>query len=141
MFRHVLVATDGSRLSRPAIRQGVALAKAVGARLTGLTVVAPYASSGAAFAALPGYVEAMRKAGSAALAGFNAEARRRGVPATAAAIDGGEPWRVILRVARSRGCDVIVVGSHGRGGVAGVVLGSETAKLLSRSRIPVLVCR
>lgn len=141
MFRHLLVATDGSRLSRPAVRRGVALARALGARLTGLTVVAPYSSAGTAFAALPGYAKAMQKAGSAALEEFNAEARRRGVAAFATAIQGGEPWRVILKVARARGCDLIVVGSHGRGGVAGVVLGSETAKLLSRSRISVLVCR
>ena len=141
MFRHILVATDGSRLSRPAIRRGVALAKALGARLTGVTVVAPYASASAGFSALPGYAAALRREARRALASFNAEARAQSVRATATMVEGGAPWRDILRVAHARGCDLVVVGSHGRGGVAGVVLGSETAKLLTRSRIPVLVCR
>jgi len=63
------------------------------------------------------------------------------VTATASSVLGGEPWRVILRVARTRKCDLIVMASHGRRGIAGLLLGSETTKVLTHSKIPVLVCR
>ena len=142
-YRHILVATDGSPLSRPAIRMAVRMAKALGAKLTGLTVVAPYFSqaSGKEYATLRGFQRAVQKQARQALAAFNAEARAQGVAATASSVLGGEPWRVILRAARARRCDLIVMASHGRRGLAGLILGSETTKVLTHSRIPVLVCR
>lgn len=144
-YQHILVATDGSRLSAPAIRVAVKLAKALGARLTCLHVLAPYFPAGAARAfparSNPGYRRAIEKESHRALAAFNAAARSSGVVATATSVFGGEPWRVLLRCARTRKCDLIVMASHGRGGLASLVLGSETNKLLTHSRIPVLVCR
>ncbi len=121
----------------------VRLAQALGAKLTGLHVVAPYlpAHSGAEYASMPGFRRAVAKQAGSALAAFKAPARAKGVPATAVSVFGGEPWQVILRVARTRKCDLIVMASHGRRGLAGLVLGSETSKVLTHSRIPVLVCR
>lgn len=143
MYRHILVPTDGSRFSAPAIRMAAGLAKALGAKLTGLHVVAPYfpADSGKAYASLSGFRHAVEKEAGHALAAFNAEARSRGVTATASSVIGGEPWQVILRAARARKCDLIVMASHGRRGLAGFILGSETTKVLTHSKIPVLVCR
>jgi nucleotide-binding universal stress UspA family protein len=143
MYRHILVATDGSALSMPAIRMAADLARALGAKLTGLTVVAPYfpPDNGGAYASLSGFRRAIEKQARHALAAFNAEARARGVTATASSVLGGEPWQVILRAARARKCDLIVMASHGRRGLAGLMLGSETAKVLTHSKIPVLVCR
>jgi len=141
MYRHILVATDGSALSGRAIRQGVSLAKALGARLTAVAVIAPYAPGNTALAALRGFSVAVRKEARRALAAFNAEARAQAVPATATSVVGGEPWKAILRAARSRKCDLIVMASHGRAGLSGVLLGSETTKVLTHSAIPVLVCR
>jgi nucleotide-binding universal stress UspA family protein len=143
MYRHILVPTDGSRCSAPAIRMAAGLAQALGAKLTGLHVVAPYlpANSGAGYASMRGFRRAVEQQARRALAAFNAEARAKGVAATASSVLGGEPWQVILRAARARKCDLIVMASHGRRGLAGLVLGSETAKVLTHSRIPVLVCR
>ena len=143
MYRHILVATDGSRFSAPTIRMAASLARALGAKLTGLHVVAPYfpAHSGAEYASMAGFRRAVEKQARSALAAFKAQARAKGVPATAVSVFGGEPWQAILRAARARKCDLIVMASHGRRGLAGLVLGSETAKVLTHSKIPVLVCR
>jgi nucleotide-binding universal stress UspA family protein len=142
-YRHILVATDGSALSVPAIRVATSMAKALGAKLTGLTVVAPYfpQASGKAYASMRGFRRAVQKQARQALASFSAEARSQGVAATASSVLGGEPWRVILRAARAKKCDLIVMASHGRRGLAGLVLGSETTKVLTHSKIPILVCR
>ena len=143
MYRHILVPTDGSRLSAPALRTAAGLAKALGAKLTGLHVVAPYspARGGAGYASMRGFRRAVEKQAGHALAAFSAEARARGVTATAVSVVGGEPWQAVLRAARARKCDLIVMASHGRRGLAGLILGSETAKVLAHSKIPVLVCR
>jgi nucleotide-binding universal stress UspA family protein len=141
LYRHILVATDGSALSRKAIRQGVSLAKALGARLTAVAVIAPYTPGNTAVASLQGFSAAVRKEAWRTLASFNAEARSQGVMAGATTVVGGEPWKAILRTARARKCDLIVMASHGRSGMAGLLLGSETTKVLTHSSIPVLVCR
>lgn len=141
--RHILVATDGSRLSLRAVRLAAALARACGARLTGLHVVAPYFEAGrnAAVAALPGFRSAVERAGQGALRAFVRETRSLGESARAVSVVGGEPWKDILRAARARRCDLIVMASHGRKGLSGVLLGSETRKVLAHSKLPVLVCR
>jgi nucleotide-binding universal stress UspA family protein len=141
--RHILVATDGSRQSRRAVRVAAALAKACGARLTGLHVVAPYFEAGrsTAVAALPGFRRAVERAADRGLRDFARETRALGQSARALSIVGGEPWKDILRAARAHRCDLIVMASHGRRGLAGVLLGSETRKVLTHSKIPVLVCR
>lgn len=143
MPRHILVATDGSRFSAPAIRIAAALARTLGAKLTGLYVVAPYfpARSGSPYASMSGFRRAVEQEGKRALAAFSAQARKHGVKATALAVVGGEPWRAILRAARTRKCDLIVMASHGRRGLAALLLGSETTKVLTHSKVPVLVCR
>ena len=143
MYRHILVPTDGSRFSAPAIRMAAALAKALGANLTGLYVVAPYfpARGGSAYASMSGFRRAVETEAKRALAAFSAQARARGVKATALPVVGGEPWQAILRAARARKCDLVVMASHGRRGLAGLILGSETTKVLTHSKIPVLVCR
>jgi nucleotide-binding universal stress UspA family protein len=143
VYRHILVPTDGSRRSAPAIRMAARLAKTLGAKLTALHVVAPYfpARSGAEYASLSGFQRSVAQEARRALAAFNAEARAQGVTATAASTLGGEPWQAILRAARAKKCDLIVMASHGRRGLAALVLGSETTKVLTHSKIPVLVCR
>lgn len=143
MYRHILVATDGSRFSARAIRMAAGLAQVLGAKLTGLYVVAPYfpAASGKAYASMSGFRRAVVKEAKHTLAAFSAEASSRGVAATPVSTVGGEPWQAVLRTARARKCDLIVMASHGRRGLAGLILGSETTKVLTHSKIPVLVCR
>lgn len=142
MYERILVATDGSPLSRRAVRAAAELARACGARLSVLHVVSPYLQAGGIdLAKLPGYGRAVDKAARGVLAAARAEARACDVSAEAVSVVGGEPWKAILRAAGARRCDLIVMASHGRRGLMGLVLGSETTKVLTRSRIPVLVCR
>jgi len=142
MYRHILVAIDGSELSAPAVHHAVGLASSLGAKLSAVYVVAPYGgASAAAIASMHGFKQAVRRDAQRALAAFHSVARAHGVAAKGSSVVGGEPWQTILLTARARKCDLIVMASHGRGGLAGLLLGSETAKVLTHSKIPVLVCR
>ena len=137
MFKHILVSTDGSKLSGKAIRAAVRLAAATGAKLTGCYVVAPYVAPMYGEAAI--YVPAVSPKRYKELTGR--EARTAGVEYRGASLTAGNPWEGIIRAAKARKCDLIVMASHGRRGLAGLVLGSETTKVLTHSKIPVLVCR
>jgi nucleotide-binding universal stress UspA family protein len=148
MFKHILVSTDGSKLSGKAIRTAVRLAAATGAKVTGAYIVAPYVAPmyGEAAIYVPAvspkrYKELTQREARKALAAVEIEARTAGVEYRGASITANNPWEGIIRTARSKGCDLIVMASHGRRGLAGFVLGSETTKVLTHSKIPVLVCR
>jgi nucleotide-binding universal stress UspA family protein len=145
MYKHILIPTDGSELSNSAINAGMALAHALKAKVTGITVSAPFQ----VFSADPMMVTdtpAQYKAHCEALAAkylatVTAEAKRAGVPSEIVHVVHEEPYRAIIDTAAARGCDLIVMASHGRRGMAALVLGSETTKVLTHSKIPVLVCR
>lgn len=148
MFKHILVATDGSKLSGKAIRTAVRLAAATGAKLTGSYVIAPYVAPmyGEAAIYVPAvspkrYKELTAREARKALAAIEIEARTGGVEYRATSLVASTPWEGIIRAANARKCDLIVMASHGRRGLAGLVLGSETTKVLTHSKIPVLVCR
>ena len=143
MYRHILVATDGSPFSASAVRTAAALAAALGAKLTGLHVIAAYApgSSRMALASLAGYERALRKEKEHALGALRLEAGEHGVKPGVVSVVGGEPWRAIIDTAKKRKCDLIVMASHGRSGVSGFLLGSETSKVLAHAAVPVLVTR
>jgi nucleotide-binding universal stress UspA family protein len=148
MFKNILVPTDGTKLSARAVRSAVALAKTCGAKITGVYVIPPYVppvySEGMLYMADIGpqrHKELMAKAAKKALDVLGAEARRCGVACTTVAPVAEQPWQGILKTARGKRCDAIVMASHGRRGIAGLLLGSETTKVLTHSKIPVLVCR
>jgi nucleotide-binding universal stress UspA family protein len=148
MFQHILVSTDGSRLSGKAIRAAVRLARATGARVTGAFVTAPFIApaygEGVMYAPMLSskrYKELCKRESRKALAAVEIEARTAGVESGAVTVTADNPWQGILRAARSKKCDLIVMASHGRRGLSGLLLGSETSKVLTHSRIPVLVCR
>jgi nucleotide-binding universal stress UspA family protein len=148
MFKHILVSTDGSRLSSKAIRVAVRLAAATGAKLTGAYVIAPYIAPmyGEAAMYVPAvspkrYKELTGREARKALSVIEIEARTAGVDYRGASLTSDTPWEGIIRTAKGRKCDLIVMASHGRRGLAGLVLGSETTKVLTHSKIPVLVCR
>ena len=148
MYKHVLVSTDGSKLSVKAARTAARLAKALGASVTGVYVIAPYKvpmySEGAAYApplTPQRYKELTTVEAKKALAAIEVEAEIAGVPCSTLSASNEDPWRAIIRVAQARKCDVIVMASHGRRGLSGLLLGSETNKVLTHSKIPVLVCR
>jgi len=146
MYRHILVPTDGSKLSAKAIKVAAKLAKISGARLTGLSVMPPnpmpiYAESVSYGVAPRNYKEIKEKAAKKALAVVKIEAETSGVQASTLSLTADQPWRAIIGAARSKRCDLIVMASHGRSGLSALLLGSETAKVLTHSKVPVLVCR
>ncbi len=148
MYKHILVPTDGSRLSEKAIKTAVNLAQLTGAKLTGLYVVSPYTATVSSYDIAPfmvfspdDYRKATAKATHAALAKAEKSARAAGVRFLGANATHEHPWQAIIENAKKRGCDLIVMASHGRRGIAGLVLGSETTKVLTHSKTPVLVCR
>jgi nucleotide-binding universal stress UspA family protein len=90
----------------------------------------------------PKQYEAMvREAAKKALAVVEREAKAAGVPCTTRIVEDARPWAGILKAARAQKCDAIVMASHGQGGVKGLLLGSETQRVLTHSKIPVLVIR
>lgn len=145
VYRHILIPTDGSQLSEDAIRQGVALAKSLGAKVTGITVFPPFR----VFAAEPMMIPdtpAQYRMDCDALAGkylgvVEDAAKTAGVPCEVTPLTHEHPYQAIIDTATTKGCDLIFMASHGRRGVAALVLGSETTKVLTHSKIPVLVCR
>ena len=149
MFRHILIPTDGSRLAARGVRAGMRFAKALGAKVSGLYVVFPYVPpiyGEAALYYVPGMSakesrKAYEKQAKKALDALRAEAARARVRCTTRYVTSGQPWQAILREARARRCDAIVMASHGRGGLGGLILGSETTHVLANSKIPVLVVR
>ena len=148
MFRHILVPTDGSRLAAKGVKAGVRLAKALGARVTGVYVKFPYLPPAYAEAAM--YIpymdeKAYRKVAETqarkALAVVEAEARKARVRCATRSAMTARPWEAILKAARAGKCDGIVMATHGRGGLGGLILGSETQRVIAHSKIPVLVTR
>lgn len=147
MYQHILIPTDGSALSSRAVSHGVAIAAAMKARLTGL-FVAPAPTPLVFKGLVP--VKHLQPDEHAALTAVAARrylgriesaAARAGVACECITLTGEYPAQAILEVAASRKCDLIVMASHGRRGIKGVLLGSETQKVLARARVPVLVCR
>ena len=149
MFRNVLIPTDGSRLAGRGVKAGLRLAKALGARVTGLYVMFPYVPpvyGDASLYYVPGLSptdskKAYEKQAKKALGVLQAEAARARVRCQTRHVTAGQPWQAILREARRARCDAIVMASHGRGGLGGLILGSETTHVLANSKIPVLVVR
>lgn len=149
MYKHILVPTDGSSLSLKAIKTAASLAKETGAKITALYVIPPYmppaGSEGMSYyadaTASANYKEATEKNAARALGKAKVEAEAAQVPCATTVLTQDQPWNAIVRTARAKKCDLIVMASHGRRGLAGLLLGSETSKVLTHSKTPVLVCR
>ena len=146
MYKHILVPTDGSRLSAKAARAAATLAKQVGARLTGLYVIPPYVPPmyGEAAIYVPEispkrYRELSEKEAAKALAVVEREARSAQVACKTAWLTDDQPWQGIVKSAKKKKCDLIVMASHGMSGVRALVLGSTTNKVLTHAKVPVLV--
>lgn len=145
MYRNILIPTDGSKLSETAIHHGVALAKSVNAKVIGITVFPPFHTLAVEPVMVTDTPEQYRIDCAAqaekTLAVVKEAAEMAGVPCDVTYVMDDDPYEAIINTAMDRECDLIVMASHGRRGVAALVLGSETTKVLTHSRIPVLVCR
>ena len=146
MFKHILIPTDGSELSQKAIRTGVDLAKFHGARVTGVHAIPDYhlmiAYEGAFDPITEDRIEKeARSRADGFLAFVKRTAEAAGVPCDTVCETSDHPYDAILKTADAKGCDLILLHSHGRKGLAAVLLGSETRKVLTYSKIPVMVVR
>jgi nucleotide-binding universal stress UspA family protein len=148
MFRHILFPTDGTALSRKALAVAIGLAKPLGARITAIHVMAPYQAPLADISftypepvSPEDYERAAKKASAAIRVEVEAEARKAGVECDAMSAFSNDPWDAIVDAAGERRCDVIVMASHGRRGLAAALIGSETQKVVTHASMPVLVCK
>ena len=145
MYKHILVPTDGSPLSLKAVKTASALARTCKAQVTAIHVMRPFdppmSSEGVVFRAanlVQEYEKGTRRNAQKVLAKV---AVAMGAPCEKVAVFHPNPWQAIVKTAAAKKCDVIVMASHGRGGLASLFLGSETQKVLAKSKTPVLVCR
>ena len=145
MFKHILLPTDGSAMSESASNKCIALAKEAGARISAIYVAPEFH----VFAYAPEMVtdtpEQYRQYNEACAKKFlgyiERAAAEAGVACTTMSVANDHPYEAIVTAAREGGCDLICMASHGRKGLQGVLLGSETQKVLTHTDVPVLVYR
>ena len=147
MFKHIFIPTDGSPLSTRAVEAGIAIAKESGARITACYVLdavparlfaAPYRGEEEAIAR---FEEMQRSAAREHVAGMARQAQSQGVDFDPVVETAATAYEGIVRAAEERKCDLILMSSHGRRGLARLALGSVTDKVIQLSKIPVLVYR
>ncbi|WP_224546581.1 universal stress protein [Mesorhizobium sp. CA16] len=149
MYKTILIATDGSELAQKGVAHGLELAVGLGAAVAFVTVSEPFPTLawGGAMAGyvaadeLSNYEESARKYASEVLDKCKAEAEAKGVASKGVHVENKAPAEAILEVAGAEGSDLIVMASHGRRGLGRLMLGSQTAEVVSLTRIPVLVVR
>jgi nucleotide-binding universal stress UspA family protein len=145
MFTHILLPTDGSAVSEATIKRGLEFARTLKASLTALHVIpqpqfAIYETEISAEVKDQAARQA-RQYSARILAAVEDSARAAGVPCETVTEVSDHPYEAIIAVAGRKGCDLIMMASHGRRGVRALLLGSETQKVLTHSKIPVLVFR
>ena len=148
MYKNILLPTDGSKLSAKAVKHGILLAKSLRAKVTALHVMPEYQMVMDETFVAPSVVNFQKQ--------FDAESKKRAakildrakaeavaakVACGSVALTSRAPYDAIIRQAKKSRCDLIVMASHGRKGLSSLLLGSETAKVLTHSKVPVLVVR
>jgi len=145
MFTHLLIPTDGSERSEAAIQAGVRFAKSINAKVTGLYAMPKFHVLAYEKEMVTDTREQFAKDCKAEADKFLAvivrTAKAADVPCETALQTTDHPYEAIIATAKEKGCDLIMMASHGRGGVQALLLGSETQKVLTHSKIPVLVFR
>ena len=145
MYKHILIATDGSELAQKAVQQGLTIAKALGAKATIATVTEPWTAVapgeiGMAFPVADSEKSASDHA-AAILDAAKAQAAAMGATCGVLHVKDRYPADGIIEAAKAQGCDLIVMASHGRRGMARVLIGSQANRVVIHSTIPVLICK
>jgi nucleotide-binding universal stress UspA family protein len=143
LYRHILIPTDGSELAEHGVTRGLALAKSLGAKVSVIFVVEPLSEikRGPPFLeALAQYAELRKEQVMSVLERVANAAKEAGVSCRTIQVENGQPHQAIIAAAEDRGCDLIVMSSHGRSGLSMVLIGSVTNKVLAHAKTPVLVC-
>ena len=147
MYRHILIPTDGSDLAEHAVTNGLALAKSLGAKVSVIVVEEPF--DWLSVSELTGrqiseesakHAEQIKKHATSVLNCAANAAKQAGVSYDTIQVENEQPFQAIIAAAENKGCDLIVMASHGRSGLSGVLLGSVTNKVLTHTKTPVLVC-
>jgi nucleotide-binding universal stress UspA family protein len=142
MYRHILIPTDGSKLAERGVEQGLALAKTVGAKVSIIFVLEAFSElTGRFLEAVATYAELRKEQATTVLEGAAEAARKAGVPCETIEVENAQPHLAIIAAAEDKGCDLIVMSSHGRSGLSAVLVGSVTTKVLAHAKTPVLVCQ
>lgn len=145
MFKHLLIAIDGSELSNKALGQGLSLARELGAKVTVVTVTEPMPSFVASEVSVAFPIEQYDKtaaeSASRILASAVEMARKSDVPCEAVHVKDRQPADGIIETKKKLSCDLIVMASHGRRGVSRMLLGSQANRVMVQSNVPVLICR
>ncbi|HKX44214.1 MAG TPA: universal stress protein [Burkholderiaceae bacterium] len=144
MFKRILVPTDGSDITAKAVDTAVALAKSVGAKLYTISVKEPFPYSAISeMQPTPPqeFFDAQERIATKRVQAVAEQCATADVPCQAHTVEALHPWEAIIDHAKRTECDLVVMASHGRRGVSALLLGSETQKVLTHSKVPVLVVR
>lgn len=146
MFRRILLPTNGSALCQSAVRKGIDFAKSTGASVVGFHAVPAtsyliYTEAGPSDVMAEQFEKDAMARGQRLVEEVRAQAQSAGVECDTLLLTNDHPWEGIIEAATTKGCDLIFMASHGRRGLSALLLGSETARVLTHSEIPVLVCR
>jgi nucleotide-binding universal stress UspA family protein len=144
MYKRILVPTDGSDITAKAVATAVTLARTVGAPISALAVKEPFPYSAISeMQPVPPqeFYDAQERIAAARVKGVIDAAAAAGVTCAGHTVEALHAWEAILDHAKAQQCDLIVMASHGRRGVAAMLLGSETSRVLTHSTVPVLVVK
>jgi nucleotide-binding universal stress UspA family protein len=147
MYRHILIPTDGSELAEHAVTNGMALANSLGAKVSIIVVEEPFdwlsvsETTGRQISEESAkHAEHIKKHATSVLNRAANAAKQAGLFYDTIQVENDQPYQAIIAAATDKGCDLIVMSSHGRSGLSGVLLGSVTNKVLTHTKTPVLVC-
>ena len=140
MYKHILIATDGSEIAGKAVSHGIDLAKAVEAKLSAVTVTEPY-DPVVATESHGDYNERSAENAAEILSVVTSAADAAGVECAVVHEENRVPYEGVIEAAKKAGADLIVLGSHGRRGIEGLLIGSQANKLLTHTKIPALIVR
>ena len=144
MYRSILIPTDGTEITGKAVASAIELARALGARLSTITVKEPFPYSAISeMQPIPPqeFYDAQERIALNRVKEVVAAADKAGLECQAFTVEAPHPWEAIVDHAKSQSCDLIVMASHGRRGVSALLLGSETTRVLVHCEVPVLVVK
>lgn len=144
MYKRILIPTDGSDISGKALQTAIGLARLSGAGLYAIGVKEPFPYSAISeMQPVPPqeFYDAQERIAAERVRAVMAAAQAAGVTCTGSTVEALHPWEAILDLAKQQGCDLIVMASHGRRGMAALLIGSETSRVLTHSPLPVLVVK
>jgi nucleotide-binding universal stress UspA family protein len=147
MYRHILIPTDGSEPAEHGVAHGLALAKSLGAKVSIIFVVEPFSEmtgllrDAVARDGVARYAELRKEQARSVLDRAATAAKEVGISCRTTQVENGQPHQAIIAAAEDKGCDLIVMASHGRSGLSMLLIGSVTNKVLTHAKTPVLVCQ